>query len=291
MSLVIVSSSEDPAGTNIKNSLLEKSLWVKTSVSFMNEPVYQHQRHRDVYLVTINDRTIRHENLDVEVEKTLVLRVDQMIYVSRHRSKTGEPTLTVHPVGNYNGADYGGKEKTLVPSSPRLMVELLRIIKKRVDDANLPYQVCYEVTHHGPYLRVPVFFTEVGSTETEWRRKEPAGVIAESLYELFDLYKYEKDTSHDTRVLVGIGGGHYAPRFTEIALKYKAAFGHMIPSYHIDTGVVDKDMVKQALMMTPDAAGVYLHKKALKKSQVSLFKKWLEELDTSIVSSKDLKPL
>ncbi|MEM0492924.1 MAG: D-aminoacyl-tRNA deacylase [Candidatus Thermoplasmatota archaeon] len=291
MSLIIVSSIEDPAGTNIKNSLLESGSWDKNPLSFMGNPVYQHQRYQDIYMVTINDRTIKHENLDLEIESSLHLHIDQMIYVSRHRSKTGEPTLTVHPIGNYNTADYGGGPKTLVQSSPRLMVKLLHNIKKHIADTDLPHQVCYEVTHHGPYIHAPVFFTEVGSTEEEWKKKKPADIIAESLLELFELYRYEKDAPSDIPVLVGIGGGHYAPRFTEIIYKYKSAFGHMIPSYHVDTGIIDRDMIKQALTMTPNAIGVYLHKKALKKSQITLFKQWLDEMNVRIISSKDLNPL
>jgi len=290
MVVLIVSSKTDPASINIKNSLLKQSSWNEIN-TFDGNPVYRHSEMKDVLIATINDSKIRHENLDKEIEDKLGFKLKQIIFASRHRSKMGKPTLTVHPIGNYGKADFGGKPKTLVTSSPRLMTHLLRLIKKNLQLTDLNYQVCYEVTHHGPYLEVPTFFAEVGSTELEWNKKEPAEIIARSISSLIKKYHYEEDLPDDIPVLIGIGGGHYAPRFTDVIFEKKVAFGHMIPSYQIEDGNVDMEIFKKALNATPNVSAIYINKKALKKSQVSEYKQWFQDLGIPVVSSKELPAL
>jgi len=290
MTVLIISSTEDPASTNIKNSLLEQTTWEEHG-TFYNTPVFRHASMNNLVIVTIPDKKIRHENIDTEVIEQLHIEPKIAIFLSRHRSKMGEPTLTVHPIGNYGDAKFGGKPKTLIPAAPRMMTYLLRLIKKNLQLTDLKYQVCYEVTHHGPFLKIPTLFVEVGSTEIQWQQKEPASIIASSLLELLAKYHYEEEYPNDIPVLLGIGGGHYAPRFTEVALAKKIAFGHMIPTYQIDGGNIDDEILEKTIQATPNIKGVYLHKKELKKSQVTQYRNWFENKGLSIISSKDLPDL
>jgi D-aminoacyl-tRNA deacylase len=246
---------------------------------------------KNLALVTIPDKKIRHENIDIELHDQLSLTPDIAIFLSRHRSKTGEPTLTVHPIGNFSDAQFGGQPKTLIPTVPKLMTHLLRLIAKNLQKTDLTYKVCYEVTHHGPYLQIPTVFVEVGSTEIQWQQKEPATIIATSLLEMLPSHQNEDDFPKDIPVLIGIGGGHYAPRFTEIALQKNVAFGHMIPTYKIDEGAITDEILEQAMQKTPGFNGVYLHKKDLKKSQVTYFRNWFQTRGITVISSKDLKDL
>ena len=265
MAVLIISSTEDPAGTNIKKGLLKQDKWKEINTLY-NNPVYQNKSKKEIIMITINDRTIRHENIDKEIEQKLQIKPKQIIFISRHRSKTGEPTLTTHPIGNYAEAQFGGKTKTLIPSSPRLTTELLRIINKNAKQEKTYHKICFEVTHHGPYLKTPTLFAEVGSTQEEWIKQEPSDIVAKSLLNLFDKYLYEEDPPKDIPVLLGLGGGHYAPRFTEVALNKKCAFGHMIPNYHIQPGNINYEIIQKAIKATPNCQGVYIHKKSLKKS-------------------------
>jgi D-aminoacyl-tRNA deacylase len=290
MTVLIIASAEDPASINIKTCLLEQTSWDEQG-TFYDTPVYNSSSIDNVVLVTIPDKKIRHENIDIELHEQLHITPRIAIFLSRHKSKMGEPTLTVHPIGNYGDAEFGGEPKTLIPAAPRTMTALLRHIKKNLKTTDLMYQVCYEVTHHGPMLRIPTVFVEVGSTEIQWQKKEPASVIATSLLDVLHEHQYEEDYPNDIPVLVGLGGGHYAPRFTDVAFERNVAFGHMIPSYHIDAGNIDWAIIQQAVQRTPDASGVYIHKKALKKSQVTSFKQILTEHDIPVVSSSDLSPL
>lgn len=290
ITVLIVSSLKDPASINIKKEILEQSDWDEIN-SFKGNPVFKHSTLKDIVMVTIEDRKITHENLEKEVEEQLGIKTKLTIFLSRHRSKTGEPTLTTHPIGNYGEAQFGGKTRTLSKSSPRMMTQLLRIMKKNAEQKNLYHKVCLEVTHHGPLMNNPTLFVEVGSDEKEWERKDPANVVAKSVLELLSSYRYEEDFPDDIPVLIGIGGGHYAPRFTDIILEKNAAFGHMIPAYHVKEGNIDGEMLEKALQATPNVKGVYIHRKSLKKSQVTEFRKWFENKGIPAISSKELPDL
>lgn len=280
----------DPASLNIKTQLLKQAEWIEID-NFYNNKVYRHSSKEDIIIITINDRKIKHENLDKEVNEKLGIKTMQVIFISRHDSKTGKPTLTTHPVGNYGEAQLGGKSRTLVESSPKLMTNLLRVLKKNTKQAELYHKVCFEVTHHGPFLSVPTLFVEVGSNKKEWGKKEPARVVAKSVLELLESNHYEKYITEDVPVLIGIGGGHYAPRFTDVVFEKKVAFGHMIPFYQIESGNIDNEMFEKALEATPNVSGVYINKKTLKKSLVSEYKQWFENRGIPVLSSKDFPKL
>ncbi len=283
MTILLVSSSEDPASTNIKDSLLSLHPWTCEG-TFFSAPVYRAPALSDSILVTIPDKKIRHEHLQDELLSTLGVTPTLAIFLSRHRSKTGEPTLTVHPIGNYADAQFGGQPRTLVPAAPYAMAQLLRRIHIRVQQTNLLYKVCYEVTHHGPYLTIPTLFVEVGSTETQWQEKPPAELIASALLDLLPTLSARPP---DIPILVGIGGGHYAPRFTDVALQRNVAFGHMLPTYHL-TETIDDEMLLHAFNATPGVTGAYLHRKELKKSQVTALTAWCTAHGIPVVSSNDL---
>jgi len=287
MTVLLVASAEDPASTHIKNGLLDLFSW-KEEGTFYQTPVY---RSNELVMVTIPDKKIRHENIDVEVREQLQIQPRIAIFLSRHRSKVGDPTLTVHPIGNFNKAEFGGRPQTLIPCAPRMMACLLRLIKKHLAQTDLAFQVCYEVTHHGPYLEIPTLFAEVGSTEEQWKQPEPAKVIALALHEMLSHYRYEEEFSTDIPVLVGVGGGHYAPRFTDLVFEKNIAFGHMLPTYHIEESGIDPMMLEKALAATPNVHGAYLNKKALKKSQVRELKNWFSGRGVPVVSSAELPVL
>lgn len=283
MTILLVASSEDPASTNIKDGLLAQHPWQQMA-TFSNAPAYTSPTLYDVVLLTIPDRKIRHEHLQDEVTASLGITPSLAIFLSRHRSKTGPPTLTVHPIGNYAAAEFGGRPQTLVPAAPHIQTQLLRLINTRVNQTTIPYKVCFEVTHHGPYLTIPTLFVEVGSTETQWQEKPPADLIASAL---LDLLPTIPQLQTDVPVLVGIGGGHYAPRFTDIALQRHVSFGHMLPTYQLQDSI-DEKMLQLAFDATPGVTGAYLHRKELKKSQATALTKWCDAHGIPVVSSNDL---
>jgi D-aminoacyl-tRNA deacylase len=188
-------------------------------------------------------------------------------------------TLTVHPIGNYGKAEMGGRDRTLVPSAPREMTLALKELVKRA--AGLKYQVSLEATHHGPYLRTPTFYIEIGSDEEAWKEPEPGRVIAEAIFEVLTA-----GISADP-IAVGIGGGHYVPRITDVAREKKIAFGHMLPSYALEEGW-SPETLKLLLDATPGAKLVYFHRKAIKTPVLREMETWFRQNGVEPFSSKDL---
>lgn len=234
--IAVVVSREDTASMNIGQALKARGSW---------EPCGNGLRCGDLLLHYIEDMHLEHDHVDRELSCRRE-DLDAVVFASRHRSRSERKTLSVHPIGNYRGADYGGRDRTLVPAAPGPMCSTLQGL---YDNAvGLDYEVCYEVTHHGPFLSSPTFFIEVGSTKREWRDMAACQAIADALLRLGG------DASAPA---IGLGGGHYAPRFTDLALDDDVAFGHMIPDYQLPH--IDEAMVQAAVDATPGASQAYLH--------------------------------
>ena len=65
----------------------------------------------------------------------------------------------------------------------------------------------------------------------------------------------------------------------------------MIPTYQIEGGNIDVEILEKTIQATPNITGIYLHKKELKKSQVTQYRNWFENKGISIISSKELPDL
>jgi len=161
------------------------------------------------------------------------------------------------------------------------MTRALRRIHVLARDAGLPHKVSYEVTHHGPYLNTPTFFIEIGSDEKAWEERAPAEVIARTVLEAVP--------GASGSVLLGVGGGHYAPRHTDVALKKDVCYSHMIPSHAIPglgTQTLDKmlDYVCESRM-------VYFHRKAMPKADLRRLTEFFESRGMRSVREKDLPDL
>jgi D-aminoacyl-tRNA deacylase len=124
------------------------------------------------------------------------------------------------------------------------MTDVLRRLSEQGQAAGLP--ATFEATHHGPELGLPSFFVEIGyGTEREAPPEAIrilAGVIAAIASDPSD------------RVALGVSGGHYAPHFTDLALRRHWAFGHLISRHALET--VDASTARQSLEATPEAAGI-----------------------------------
>jgi len=277
MSRLLVCSEIDLPSVNMKDWLMGFHDWDDMGDDGTNT----YCSYGDNVMMTIPDMHIRHEDLDKEAERFGV-KVDEVIVMSKHSAKSGRAALTVHPIGNYHENEFGGRAECLVKPSPASMTAALRAIVKSND---MPEnQLCFEVTHHGPYLEKPTFYIEVGSEQTHWENKHAAEILAHIIDDL------EPDTGYPT--LVGVGGGHYAPRFTEVALKFKANFGHMLPVYQMEQRD-DEDivrMIKSACESTGTKT-VYVHRKSMKKPEERRITALIESIGMEPVSSKDLEPI
>jgi D-aminoacyl-tRNA deacylase len=107
----------------------------------------------------------------------------------------------------------------------------------------LNYEVSYEATHHGPSLNMPSMFVELGSSEAQWSDESAARVVADAA--MTAIVEFEKPTEC---AVLGIGGQHYNPKFTLMALMGEAVFAHMIPKHAVPN--IDVEMVAQCMAKT-----------------------------------------
>jgi D-aminoacyl-tRNA deacylase len=159
-------------------------------------------------------------------------KLEYIVVASRHWAKSGKPTLTAHPTGNFGKAMYGGNPKELQYTAPNPMRNIyLNILESPPED----FKVSLEVTHHSPTeFNVPMFFVEIGSREEKWR-DETIGDY------LVDCILNGMDSKETAPTAIGFGGGHYCPKFSEYIKEY--AMGHMAAKYAID--LLDEDLVTQ----------------------------------------------
>ncbi|MBT8171291.1 D-aminoacyl-tRNA deacylase, partial [Candidatus Bathyarchaeota archaeon] len=163
------------------------------------------------------------------------------IFLSRHCSAKGIPTLSVHTPGNFSEAKFGGKPRKVSISPAFAMKNSLQKMAILAKEKNLSYKISYECTHHGPSLDSPTMFVELGSSPKQWNDSEAASVVADAAVAAISPSSY-------CSVALGIGGLHYNKKFSKLALNNKQAFGHMIPKYALSE--VDSKLLKQCIERT-----------------------------------------
>ncbi len=272
---LLLSSLEDRASINIRDRLMEMADWTEIG-TFREGPVY---RRGDDVLVTIDSPHLFSDDIDAAVSQELGVQIERVLFLSRHKAASGIPTLTVHPIGNYGTADFGGRPGELVPSDPRLMTALL--IKLTESAKGLPFQVSFETTHHGPWMKIPTSYIEIGSGEDNWGHEGAAKAIASAVLQADPL---------DDPIAIGVGGGHYAPRFSEVCLTKRISFGHMVPNYAIEK--VDDAIALERMGKAAEASKaemVYIHRKSMSRSRATELKELARSLGLEAVESNDLE--
>lgn len=275
MGRLLVCSECDVSSVNIRDCLFKAKGWKDIGTDGRNK----YHSYGDDTMITIPELHIYAESVDDEA-KRFGIRFDDIVFLSRHKAASGVPTLTVHPIGKYNKADFGGRTEMLVRSTPELMTDSLRIISGTETPG---FQVSFEVTHHGPWVGSPSMFIEIGSDETMWGNMRAAEILAHTIL---------TSQKNDFPNVIGIGGGHYAPRFTEAANAYKVNFGHMLPNYAFKDS--DDEEIMRMVRTAAEATGtklVYIHRKSMKRSEESKLADMIGSNGYEIISSKDLEPL
>ena len=208
MKAVIVHSKEDIAGSNIAKFLKEY-----------------------FEIVSVNSPLLYCEK---ELEN-LLINGEYVIFASRHKSESEKPCFTAHTPGNFGKAEFGGIDGEICIACPNEMKTILMNVAhhvefKKAKEAGM--EVYMECTHHGPYIKNPCFFVEIGSSEKEWKNEFFAKIVAEAIIShSFKPYRWP--------IAFGIGGGHYCPKFTKYELAgakegNALAFSHVIPNYLLD---------------------------------------------------------
>jgi len=216
----------------------------------------------EIKLYTINSELIFTDDLDKKIA------ADVFVFISKHRAKEERKTLTVHPIGNFGKAEFGGKEKSLC-FVPSLLFKLI-FNELAKNAANSLYEATVEATHHGPYLEKPALFVEVGSTEKEWEDKNAAEIVAKSIINSIKYYiNAAQDINKNNKKINTafiIGGGHYNHAANKLMLKDGFAAGHICGKYNLEN--LNAALIKDAMeKMIPRASFVVLDWKGLGKEK------------------------
>ena len=217
--IVLVSSANDPASKNLAREMIENRGFASTRIAFRGRPLYQ----KDSLLLTmVDEEIIRPPDLDA------YFNPQAYIFLSKHRAKSGVPSLTAHTTGNFGEAELGGNPKELARTNPDLLKNYMISLSKRRE--RVPkYQITLEATHHGPTsLQKPVLFVELGSEEQNWGDEEAAKVMMEALLESLNEPRFWE------KVGIGLGGTHYPEKFTKLLIEDELALASIAPRYSLE---------------------------------------------------------
>ena len=231
----ITLSLSDPAGINMLNRFKEKGF---------NETAQNQYTKGDKMIFTLEKLIVPAEQFQknltpqpypIDYSKLAKsYNLEYIVVASRHWAKSGKPTLTAHPTGNFGKAMYGGNPKELQYTAPNPMRNIyLKILESPPEG----FEVSLEATHHSPTeFNVPMFFVEIGSREEQWREESIGEYLVDCILEGMDSKAMAPKA-------IGFGGGHYCPKFSEYIKDY--AMGHMAAKYAID--LLDENLVTQMI--------------------------------------------
>jgi D-aminoacyl-tRNA deacylase len=266
--ILVVASRKDVAGLNIAKQILSHYPFTKTQEAFQGNPVFTEDvKGKKVTLVMLNEESINAQHLPESFSD-----LSLVVFVSRHSSTSGTPTLSVHTPGNFGAAELGGLPKQVSVSPAAAMRDALKALAYFKEGLKLEYEVSYECTHHGPSLDVPAMFVELGSSAEQWRDLKAAEAVAHAAMSAIGKFGASENSA-----VLGIGGTHYNQRFTRMALDGAAVFGHMIPKYAVP--LVDAEMLRQCVEKTLEKVDcAVLDWKGIKSADKPKLLKALEEV-------------
>ena len=95
--ILLIASDKDIASLNIKEQILNKYPFSKTKKTFEQNPTYTATiNKKEITLVTLREESVKAQNLPDNFPNAKLI-----VFVSRHSSQSGKPTLSVHAPGNF----------------------------------------------------------------------------------------------------------------------------------------------------------------------------------------------
>jgi D-aminoacyl-tRNA deacylase len=238
--ILLVSSSNDVASLNIRKQILSHYPFKENAKSYQQNPLFSvNLNGAKVVLATLKEESVNAQNLPIDFPD-----IDLLIFISRHSSRSGKPTLSVHAPGNFGKAEFGGLPNQVSIAPALAMQDALKALFWQKKVSSLNYEVSYECTHHGPSLKIPTVFVELGSSQIQWEDTKAATAVAHATMTM--IANFSDSTS--TIVALGIGGTHYNQKFTNMALGGEVVFGHIIPKYAVN--LINREMLQQCVERT-----------------------------------------
>ena len=296
---------------NILSAVLNIEGWGEAR-DFPHGSVTIHEEF-EVQILLIDDLHILADGIDKEHEANTGFSVDEVLVLSKHASASEVPALTLHAIGvpgetpHGERARSGGIKGQAVPPSRRFG-DMFRTMRKIAIEASLDkeYDITLEATHHGPLLDSPTLYLEIGSDEERWSDSRAARVWAQTISICLGMSKddQQREWSGEGDVMIGLGGGHYAPRHKAVISETEVWVGHILANYAIvfedQSGSSPssgpwKHSVRTAVESTRAAfpgGNVFAHldRKSFKGWQRQALSSLLSELDVPVRRGKEISP-
>ena len=265
----------------------------------------------EVQILLIDDLHILADGIDKEHEERTGFMVDEVLVLSKHASASQVPSLTLHAIGvpgeipHGERARSGGIKGKAVPPSTRFG-DMFRTMRNIAKEASLDeeYDITLEATHHGPLLDCPTLYLEIGSSEERWADSRAGQVWAKTISSCLGMSKNSRQRKWlgEGDVMVGLGGGHYAPRHKAIISETEVWVGHILANYSIVFEEPEESLppsgpwehsVRTAVESTRAAfpgGNVFAHldRKSFKAWQRQALSSLLSELDVPVRRGKEI---
>ena len=324
MVTLLIVSEPDIASTIQGDALLARGGWSHCD-AVEGGKVWQHECG-DVWLWWFGERFLMEDELDARFTNGCGISVDEIIFLSRHFAASGRPSLTLHVIGvpgempHGERSEHGGIKGEVMLPNPRF-ASWFRLMCEAAHRYELvpEFELTIETTHHGPCLSVPTMFIEIGSSETHWGRRDAAEAWADVMEIGLGLNggdgvgnwaSLTSEKRSDAKIMIGIGGGHYAPRHTDVLRKSNCWAGHQLANYALEmekpeeeewipeTGVLPQGAWNHAIRVCVESTRrafsggtvmVHLDRKSFKGWQRRVIKRLLNELDVPVGRTRDFE--
>ena len=324
MGVLLMVSEADIASVIQGEAILARSKWVEVE-PVENCRAWKHIQE-NIWIWWIKNGFLFENNLDSRFSDSISEDIREVIFLSRHFAASEIPSLTLHVIGvpgetpHGEVAEHGGIKGQVVPPNPRF-AEWYRLMCKAAVAHNLvpEFDLTIETTHHGPILNVPTMFIEIGSSKSHWERRDAAEAWADVMVEGLGLddgigkgewFSLTDEQRAEEKVMIGIGGGHYAPRHSDVIRKTQCWAGHQLAGYALsmekpsdadwdpDTGYYPsgawKHSIETAIASTKKAfegsnVMAHLDRKSFKGWQRRVIHRLLRELDVPVGRTVDFE--
>lgn len=243
----LVASKEDPASNVMAEYLINQVGFSKNKKNYAQNRASLHRdgddfseyRYGNIMLHVSHSSSLLYlDKLDENYPDT-----EGFIFLSRHSSESGIPTLTCHFTGNFSPSNpYGGNPRELGICSPFLQKEYIKeinMVRSQVPD----YEIIIEATHHGPTsLKKPSLFIEIGSTPKQWADRHAASLVCDSL---ISLITRKNTNTHCKSVGIALGGTHYPTKFNQLLLESDFGLAAVAAKHNLTT--IDESMMQQMI--------------------------------------------
>lgn len=230
---MLVCSVDDLASVNIRAQLLKLAKFREVGIDFSEGPVLVSDP--DIALVTLSGELVEADVVDG------FLNAELAVFLSRHESQSREASLLAHVPGNWTSrVEAGGRPRGLCRAPATALKEALKEMAAQRELLKLfSWRLGVEATHHGPFLKyTPAIFIEVGSSPEDWEDRAACLAAARAAMRAVRA-------KASCKSVIGLGGGHYAPRFTQLLLESELGVSYIAPKYAIDE--LDEELLRQAL--------------------------------------------